>query len=101
MVSPFQVQKVYLKSRLNCVLLAKGFNQDIVEKEREEEVEGLDRSEAKECSDEDEVIEVDDGDDSMWDSMETVKTGDGTKRKVVKEQAISCNDTKQKSKKKR
>lgn len=76
-------QRMYLKSRLNCVLLTDSFDPNKTEQERQE----------KEV-DEVEILEEEEEDKELWDTMGVVggtdaKTVDGQKRKKAVEKGRS------------
>ena len=88
------VQKAYLKSRLNCVLLAPGFDPMTTQEERTKEE--ADKEEAKEADGDD---EDNDEVDALWDNMDVV--GD-KKRKaaVLTNKPVAVASAKKKRKKK-
>ena len=91
------VQKVYLKSRLNGVLLRPDFDPFVEEKERQEEAERL----ANEDRDSDvEEIFMEEEKDSMWSNMEEVGEGDKEETNVKKRKNVTIpeNETPRKKK---
>ncbi len=69
------LQKMYLKSRLNCVLLSRGFDPTKEEGERREKSPDLEVVEefGQDGDDDRDSAAEDDDDDELWDNMDAVE----------------------------
>ena len=85
------LQKVYLKSRLNSVLLRPDFDPFQTEKERQEEAERLAR-EAEMDSDIEEIADVEEERDSLWKNMEEVGEGAAATAEKKKKRKAALED---------